>query len=80
MHPVTERFLLIERLDKICLVSAVVILLILWICAMIQDKRKEWGRWKYAWNAVWVFESVSGLALVCYLFWRFFLAWKGIYY
>lgn len=80
MHPVTERFLLIERLDMICLISAVVVLLILWISAMIKGRRENWGRWEYVWKVVCVFETMACLALFGYLFWRFFLAWKGIYY
>lgn len=80
MHPVTERFLLIERLDKICLISAIVVCLVLWICAIVKGRKKEWGRWEYAWKAVWVVETLATLTLFGYLFWRFFLAWKGIYY
>jgi len=78
MNPVSERYLLIERLDAYVLYGVLAFCAIgigIWFLSK-KYKRMEKLYW-------WV--DVPGFALVVigvlvYLYWRFEIAWKGIYY
>ena len=76
MHPVTERFLLIEWLDQVviwtCLAACVIGL---GLCVIRDYYKVRWPDW-----VLRGMEIVALIVVVGYMFWRFFLAWKGIYY
>lgn len=80
MHPVTERFLLIEKLDRLGIAIGIAFLLGWWVLASLRSQRRDWGR------IVWIFKGYEFLGVLLmlaactYLVWRFFFAWKGIYY
>lgn len=72
---VSERFLLIERLDNWFLVAVFAALFLI----VLQEVARNY---KYRKTAI-AFKTLSWVVAVVvflYLYWRFFLAWKGIYY
>lgn len=76
MNPVTERWLLIERLDNIVMWSVFVYLLIAFPLHFITRRYK----WKNVNEVQHFVDGMVIVAVICYFYWKFFLAWKGIYY
>lgn len=69
MNPVVERYQLIDTLDHYVLIGSLVLLV--FAAGLF---------WCNARTACKVIEAVVVLCGVGYLVWRFFFAWKGIYY
>jgi hypothetical protein len=90
LHPATERWLLIRQLDDWFFIITIAGIIVWFISDVVRDKycqkktyRKEWKIWGW-WLVAWIILDISKYLFIIgffvYVYWRFFLAWKGIYH
>jgi sterol desaturase/sphingolipid hydroxylase (fatty acid hydroxylase superfamily) len=80
-NPVTQRWLLIERLDTYVMWSCgIMLVLTLVVWAFWWKYEKTSKPWRIAWRITEGLGNLFIVALVCYLVWKYCFAWKGIHY
>lgn len=76
MNPVSERYLLIDRLDAWGM-GILLVYLFLASGLMLFSRHYKWERIN---NIQHFTDALMFIAVLGYLYWRNVLAWKGIYY
>jgi hypothetical protein len=75
MHPVTQRWLLIQELDGYAMIACLSYFLFLGAGDILKHYK-----WKWTSLGCKVFAHVLVFIVFGYFIWRIFFAWKGIYY